>query len=84
MSSQADTILEQVRQLPQAEREEVYWQIGDSLFAQEAREFMTDELQATLDRRWDEITSGKVQCLDAFAVLNQVEARLNARIASAS
>lgn len=84
MSSQASAILEQVRQLPQAEREEVYWQLGDSLFAKESQDSVSEELKTTLDRRWNEITSGRVQCRDAFAVLNQVEARIHARIAAAS
>ncbi len=85
MSTQTAAILEQVHQLPQSEREELYWQLGDSLFDKAGQqEAGDDELKATLDRRWNEITSGAVQCQDAFKVLNKIEARLHATIAAAS
>ena len=83
MSTQAAALLDQVRHLPQSEREELYWQLGDSLFAKAGQE-AEGELKTTLDRRWNEITSGTVQCRDAFEVLNQIEARLHEKIAAAS
>jgi len=85
MSTQTAAILEQVHQLPLSEREELYWQLGDSLFAKTGQqEAEDDELKATLDRRWNEITSGAVQCQDAFTVLNKIEAGLHAKIAASS
>ena len=38
---------------------------------------LSDEMKATLDRRWEEIESGKVKCRDAFDVLAEVRARYN-------
>lgn len=40
-------------------------------------ETISDEMKDTLDRRWDEIVSGKVKCRDAFEVLDEIRARLH-------
>ena len=42
------------------------------------------QVRADLERRWNEITSGNVQCRDAFEVLNEMEARARERIAGTS
>lgn len=38
------------------------------------------QVRAQLDRRWDQITSGSVQCQDAFDVLDKIEDRLNLKL----
>ncbi len=38
---------------------------------------LSDEMKSTLDRRWEEIVSGKVKCRDAFEVLAELRAKYN-------
>lgn len=83
--STAAAIFQQATQLSEAECEELYEQLGNHLSrAQASEEQLTSDMQATLDRRWEEITSGKVQCEDAFVVLDRIQKRLHERAAAAS
>jgi hypothetical protein len=83
--STAAAIFQQATQLSEAECEELYEQLGNHLSrAQASEEPLTSDMQATLDRRWEEITSGEVQCEDAFGVLDRIQKRLHERAAAAS
>ncbi|MFN0077734.1 MAG: addiction module protein [Prosthecobacter sp.] len=76
MSTAATAIFQQAAQLSEAECEELYEQLGNHLNrAPASEEPLSSDMQATLDRRWDEITSGKVQCRDAFEVLAELRAK---------
>ena len=78
MSTAAAAIFQQAAQLSEAECEELYEQLGNHLSrAHASEEPLTSDMQATLDRRWEEITSGKVQCRDAFEVLAELRAKFN-------
>lgn len=78
MSTAAAAIFQQAAQLSEAECEELYEQLGNHLSrAHASEEPLTSDMQATLDRRWEEITSGKVQCRDAFEVLAELRAKYN-------
>ncbi len=85
MSTAATAIFQQAAQLSDAECEELYEQLGNHLGrAHASEEPLTTDMQATLDRRWEEITSGKVQCEDAFVVLDRIQKRLHERASAAS
>ncbi|MDH4452798.1 MAG: hypothetical protein QE570_06440 [Verrucomicrobiota bacterium] len=85
MSTTAAAIFQQASQLSEAECEELYQQLGNHLSRVHATEEpLTSDLQATLDRRWEEITSGKVPCEDAFVVLDRIQKRHHERAATAS
>ena len=76
--STAAAIFQQAAQLSEAECEELYEQLGNHLSRSHASEEpLTIEMRATLDGRWEEITSGKVQCRDAFEVLAELRAKHN-------
>ena len=77
MSTATLAILEQATQLPEAECEELYQMLGDHLHRAHGQEDLTEELKGTLDRRWEEIVSGKVKCRDAFEVLDELRAKYN-------
>ena len=85
MSTATAAIFQQAAQLSEAECEDLYEQLGNHLSrAHASEEPLTSDMQTTLDRRWEEITSGKVQCEDAFVVLDRIQNRLHERAASAS
>jgi hypothetical protein len=85
MSTSTAAIFQQATQLSEAECEDLYEQLGNHLHRVHASEEpLTSEMQATLDRRWEEITSGQVQCEDAFVVLDRIQKRLHERAAAAS
>jgi len=76
MSTHAAALFQQAAQLSEAECEELYEQLGNHLGrAHASEEPLTSDMQATLDRRWEEITTGKVQCRDAFEVLAELRAK---------
>jgi hypothetical protein len=76
MSTAANAIFQQAAQLSEAECEELYEQLGNHLHRAPAREEpLSPDMKATLERRWEEITSGKVQCRDAFEVLDELRAK---------
>lgn len=77
MSSAAAAILEQVAHLTDAECELVYRGIGERLYgaAEAPDEPLSDEMKDTLDRRWEEIVSGKVQCIPHEKLLQELQAK---------
>ena len=81
MSAAADAVLAQFRALPEEDRFQVVQEIYD--IVDPPVEGLDDEFRATLDRRWEEIVAGTVTCRDAFEVLNEIEARLHERLATA-
>jgi hypothetical protein len=78
MSTAATALFQQAAQLSEAECEELYEQLGNHLNRVPApEEPLSSDVKATLDRRWEEIVSGKVQCRDAFEVLAELKAKHN-------
>lgn len=81
MSTAVESIVTQAMQLSEEERGEIVDLLAGSL--QPADE-LSDEMKATLDRRWEEIESGKVKCRDAFEALDEIEARLHEKVGATS
>lgn len=80
MSTTAESIFEQALTLSAEERLNLFHRLEESLYpspppSEELPHDLRDEEKATLDRRWKEITSGKVKCRDAFEVLEEIRAR---------
>lgn len=77
MSSAAAAILEQVSHLTDAECELVYRGLGERLYghAEAPDEPLSDEMKGTLDRRWEEIVSGKVKCIPHDEVMSDLRAK---------
>ncbi|TDU63204.1 putative addiction module component (TIGR02574 family) [Prosthecobacter fusiformis] len=84
MTAAAESLMGTLLTLPEEDRLEIAERLQDSFSGVPADEVLTDDMKATLDRRWDEIVSGRVQCEDAFAVLDRIERRHRERIQSAS
>lgn len=84
MSTQAAALYEQASQLSDTECEELYEKLGIHLGRIIPDAELPDDLGETLDRRWNEIISGRVECRDAFEALNDVEARFHEKFATAS
>ena len=82
MSAATDAIVAQFRALPDEDRFQVVQKIHE--IVDPSVEDCDAELKASLDRRWEDIVSGKVKCHDAFAALDEIEARLHERLATAS
>ncbi len=76
MTATTTDLLAQVLALPEDERMEFAQRFSESIELHEEPE-LTDELKDTLDRRWEEITSGKVECRDGFEVLREIRAKYN-------
>ena len=77
MSSAAAAILEQVSHLTDAECELVYRGLGERLYgyAEAPDEPLSNEMKGTLDRRWEEIVSGKVKCIPHDEVMSDLRAK---------
>jgi putative addiction module component (TIGR02574 family) len=77
MSSAAAAILEQVSHLTDAECELVYRGLEERLYGatESGGEPLSDEMKQTLDRRWDEIVSGKVKCIPHDEVMTKMRAK---------
>ena len=78
MSTATLSLFEQATQLSDAECEELYEQLGSHLYRQEAEEPLTSEMKSTLDRRWEEIVTGKVQCIPHSQVMSELRAKYGA------
>jgi hypothetical protein len=74
MSSAAAAILEQVSHLTDAECELVYRGLEERLYGA-ADEPLSVEMKDTLDRRWEEIVSGKVKCIPHDTLLQELQAK---------
>lgn len=81
MTATAESLLHQALKLSDQDRSELVDQLAESIGPEPA---LSDEEKSTLDRRWDDIVSGKVKCRDAFEVLADIEARLREKIGTAS
>ncbi len=76
MSSKAASLFHQAAQLSDAECAELYEKLGMRLGKiSPAEPELPDGLADTLDRRWEEIVSGRVVCRDAFEVLAELRAK---------
>jgi len=84
MSTTAESLLPTLLSLPEEDRLMLADRLQKSVFdrAPEAEpenaDDLSDEMKAILDRRWEEIVSGKVQTRDAFEVLAELRAKYNA------
>ena len=76
MTATIDSVLSLAMTLSDEDRAIVAEQLIDSVAP--PTEELSDEAKATLDRRWEEIVSGKVQCRDAFEVLAELRAKYHA------
>ncbi|MBL9117250.1 MAG: addiction module protein [Verrucomicrobiaceae bacterium] len=81
MTATAESLLHQALKLSEQDRSELVDQLAESI---EPEADLSDEEKSTLDRRWDEIVSGKVKCRDAFEVIAEIEARLREKVGTAS
>lgn len=62
MNATVDSILAAAATLSINEQRDIANRLWDRVEAAEAEE-LSDEMKATLDRRWEEIESGKVKCV---------------------
>lgn len=69
MTATAESLLHQALKLSEQDRSELVDQLAGSI---EPEADLSDEEKSTLDRRWDEIVSGKVKCRDAFEVIEEL------------
>lgn len=72
MTATAESLLHQALKLSEQDRSELVDQLAGSI---EPEPDLSDEEKSTLDRRWDEIVSGKVKCRDAFEVIEELRAK---------
>ncbi len=72
MTAIAETLLSQDLKLSEEDRVELVDQLTDSI---EPNDQLSDEEKSSLDRRWEEIVSGKVKCRDAFEVIDELMAK---------
>jgi len=85
MSTHAAALFQQAAQLSDAECGELYEKLGRLLGRISAAEpELPDGLAETLDRRWDDIVSGRAECGDAFEALDKIEQRFHEKFATAS
>lgn len=75
MTATAEALLSDLLTLPEEDRLEIAERLQDSVQAGHEDNGLEDGMKATLDRRWEEIVSGKVQCRDAFEVLAEMRAK---------
>ena len=75
MPATVESVLSLAMTLSEQDRAIVAEQLHDSISL--AEEPLSDEMKATLDRRWEEIESGKVKCRDAFEVLAELRVKYN-------
>lgn len=71
MPATVESVLNLAMTLSEQDRARVADQLIESVAS--STDDLTDDVKGTLDRRWDEIVSGKVNCRDAFEVLAEVE-----------
>lgn len=72
MTAMAKSLLNQALQLSERDRSELVDQLAESIAPEPE---LSDEEKSTLDRRWEEIVSGKVKCRDAFEVIDELRAK---------
>jgi len=62
MTATAEQILAQAMNLNESERVALAERLWESVESHRSDDDFTDEQKATLDRRWEEIVTGKVKC----------------------
>jgi putative addiction module component (TIGR02574 family) len=77
MTATAEALLSTVLDRPEDDLIEFAVRLQDRA-ASVADDELSDEMKATLDRRWEEIESGKVTCIPFDEVINQALARRHA------
>lgn len=78
MTATAESILSNLLTLPEEDRLEIAARLQDSVYATSSDEELSRDLKVILDRRWQEIESGAVQCRDALEVVQELRAKYNA------
>jgi len=73
MSTAVESIVTQAMQLSEEERGEIVDLLAGSL---QPEDELSDEMKATLDRRWEEIESGKVKCIPHEEVMARLRTKL--------
>jgi putative addiction module component (TIGR02574 family) len=81
MTATAEALLDQALKLSEEDRTELVDHLAQSI---EPESDLSDDEKSTLDRRWEEIVSGKVKCRDAFEVIAEIESRLREKLGTAS
>jgi putative addiction module component (TIGR02574 family) len=74
MTAIADEILNRALALDEEERVKIAERLWDSVESAGTVD-LTDEQKATLDRRWEEIESGKVKCRPVKEVISELRAK---------
>ena len=74
MTATTEQILNQALTLDEHERVELAERLWDSVEPQHREDDLSDEQKATLDRRWEEIESGKVKCRPVKEVISELRA----------
>jgi putative addiction module component (TIGR02574 family) len=77
MTTTAENILNQALTLDDSERAQLAERLWESV--EPAPADLTDEQKAMLDRRWEEITSGKVECRPFKETISELRQKLHAR-----
>ncbi|MEN3942881.1 addiction module protein [Prosthecobacter sp. SYSU 5D2] len=75
MTAAAESILSTLLTLPEEDRLEIAERLQDSFSGLPADEDLTDDMKATLDRRWEEIESGSVRCIPHSEVMASMRAK---------
>jgi putative addiction module component (TIGR02574 family) len=73
MSTAVESIVTQAMQLSEEERGEIVDRLAGSL---QPEDELSGEMKATLDRRWEEIESGKVKCIPHEEVMARLRTKL--------
>lgn len=75
MTAAAESILSTLLTLPEEDRLEIAERLQYSVSPVPTDEDLTDEMKSTLDRRWEEIESGKVRCIPHAEVMASMRAK---------
>lgn len=75
MSTTAEALLAPLLALPEQERLMIADRLHESLHEPSHGDDLSEEMKATLDRRWEEIESGEVECIPHGVVMEKLRAR---------
>lgn len=69
-----ESLIDQTMKLSALDREIFLNRLHDRFHEEEeaVSDELSDDMKATLDRRWEEIVTGKVKCRDGFEVLAEI------------
>ena len=74
MTATTEHILNQALELSETERVEIAERLWDSVEPQRPADDLSDAEKSMLDKRWDDIVSGKVKCLTHEEVMTKLKA----------